>query len=574
MMESLFSLFVLLALPALLVSQWLWPLYRNYRTALKTGLPILVAPINPDNFLYMITKVPLYRYLKRICPTDGMEVSIFGWQFRTKHDSMHQRYGSAFILVTPGSNELWAGDAAMAQVVLARRKDFVTAPMTKAVMNFQGENILTHVRALLTSVRRQSDGDMWARQRRLVAPNLNERISELVWDESKGQADQMVDFMLRQPGSSSRHTIASLRAIAINVLGQVGYGQPKPFKPMELPRDPAAPMSYIDAISLATELVVIAAMVPAKLLRHRIMPLPIQALGSALERLPRLTSDMLQAERGRAATDIDARSNMMSMLVRLSDAEKRGGGEAGGPSNQYLSDQEIAGNLFIFTAAGFDTTANTMAFAVTLLSAYPDWQAWVQEEIDFVWSGLPEEDREAPDYETVFPKLTRVLAVMFEVLRLIPPLPQITRASNVSQTITTSTGTYPLEGPYKVNINVMGLHTDPAVWGPDAVAFRPSRWLTSDSKLGDSHLVTPPRGSFSPWSGGPRVCPGMKMAQVEFATVVTTLLRRCRIEPVMRPGESLAQARQRLVALTEDSMQRLTMQMNKPEEVYLRWYER
>ncbi len=72
------------------------------------------------------------------------------------------------------------------------------------------------------------------------------------------------------------------------------------------------------------------------------------------------------------------------------------------------------GNLFAFTGAGFDTTANTMGSTPSRswLLAIRKWQLWVQEELDYVWAGLKEDDTEAPEYASVFPRLTRVLAVM------------------------------------------------------------------------------------------------------------------------------------------------------------------
>lgn len=82
-------------------------------------------------------------YLKKIIPTDGLEVSVFGWQFRTRRDSPHSRQGRVFTLVTPGENEIWCADPAMAQVILTRRKDFLQSPMAALIMRFQGENILT-----------------------------------------------------------------------------------------------------------------------------------------------------------------------------------------------------------------------------------------------------------------------------------------------------------------------------------------------------------------------------------------------------------------------------------------------
>merc|ERR1712000_215573 len=91
-----------------------------------------------------------------------------------------------------------------------------------------------------------------------------------------------------------------------------------------------------------------------------------------------------------------------------------GGGPGGG-----LTDEEVYGNLFIYNLAGHDTTAATLHFALTLLAVYPQWQTWIAEEIDAVYkadkSGLFY-------YEETFPKLTRVLALMYETVRLYGPV--------------------------------------------------------------------------------------------------------------------------------------------------------
>ncbi|KAK1634218.1 cytochrome P450 [Colletotrichum phormii] len=207
-------------------------------------------------------------------------------------------------------------------------------------------------------------------------------------------------------------------------------------------------MTYVDAISLCTELLDLAAFIPIRILRLPLMSNVVQTLGAALHRLPGLTVDMLDSERRRLAevsssslggssdessmtAMVGKTDTIMSMLVRLSDQEKSrtDTSEKNPPAKSttsnsnpksYLTEEEIAGNLFIFTAAGFDTTANTLAYAVTLLAAYPEWQAWIQAELDTVlgppraspFSSSEEEERELPDYSVVFPKLTRCLAVM------------------------------------------------------------------------------------------------------------------------------------------------------------------
>lgn len=275
----------------------------------------------------------------------------------------------------------------------------------------------------------QSDGETWARQRRLVAPNLNERISEKVWDESLTQARQMAGFLLRVPAGLADDTISSLRAVAINVLGRVGYDEPKPFRPMELPRTPDAPMTYVEAISICTELLVLASLLPGWLLRLPFMPTPIRTVGAALANLPGLTKDMLDEERRQAAETDTARDNLMSMLVRLSDqgkADDRLGKGGSGGTGQFLTEDEIAGNLFVFTGAGFDTTATTLTYAIALLAVYPEWQAWIQEEIDLVFGDAVKtaDADDTFDYATCFPKLNRCLALMVSFPSLSTQIPR------------------------------------------------------------------------------------------------------------------------------------------------------
>jgi hypothetical protein len=122
------------------------------------------------------------------------------------------------------------------------------------------------------------------------------------------------------------------------------------------------------------------------------------------------------------------------------------------------------------------------------------------------------------------------------------------------QTISVSHGTYKIPANTSLYINNVALHLDSEVWrdlnlpkpesgapeaedspwrtedGPgDEARFRPTRWFDPDTEA----FFQPPRGAFLPWSMGPRVCPGQKMAQVEFVTIFLRLLATCRIEPVL-----------------------------------------
>lgn len=94
----------------------------------------------------------------------------------------------------------------------------------------------------------------------------------------------------------------------------------------------------------------------------------------------------------------------------------------------------------------------------------------------------------------------------------------------------------------------------------DEYMFRPSRWINPPGSA-QAHYH-PPKGTWIPWAMGPRVCPGMKMAQVEFVAAMLTLLKRHRIERVPLEGEDAEGAEKRLDARLRDSRWVTVLQMN------------
>jgi Cytochrome P450 len=221
----------------------------------------------------------------------------------------------------------------------------------------------------------------------------------------------MVDYLISHPSDNDK-TIDGLRTIAINVLGHSGYGQsrtwtPKAFNPSENQGgEKKNDLTYFDAIYLVTIQLLEAAFIPTKIMQLPFMPKSLRLLGEAMEDFPRKTKELLNEERREQRSSNEARGNFLSMMVQLSD--KEGQAEAKGKTLS-LTESEIQGNLFVFSAAGFDTTANTMGYGVTMLALYPEWQDWIKEELR---SLDLDSDIEAGEYEALFPKCQRVLAVM------------------------------------------------------------------------------------------------------------------------------------------------------------------
>ncbi|RFN52109.1 cytochrome p450 [Fusarium flagelliforme] len=418
-------------LTALIVALLIWitshirTLIRNYRAACATGLPIVICPYDPDSFVFAVVSEPLRPILKAVFPATtitAFEVTCWGWEFHDK-GAVHERLGQAFMVVTTGHNRLVCANPSMAHSILARRKDFLHPDISLKTMGLLGPNLVT------------SKDESWSRQRRIIAPAFNERISLAVWKEGVQQASSLIEHMMScvsapqsttstvsSTADTSSDSLPGLRAIAINVLTRVAYGRHTPFSISSSYRDPNMSLSYVDGIALVTDLLLAAAFVPSSVLRLPFMPRLSRRLGQALVQLPNLTTDMLDQERLRLSDDVQ--NNIMTTLLRLSDQAKVDDRNYGiiftrTEKKHYLTENEIAGNLFILTAAGFDTTSNTMSYALVLLAAYPQWQAWIRAEIDVV---LRDHDGRLAqeEYATIFPKLTRCLAIMFETLRLYP----------------------------------------------------------------------------------------------------------------------------------------------------------
>ena len=64
------------------------------------------------------------------------------------------------------------------------------------------------------------------------------------------------------------------------------------------------------------------------------------------------------------------------------------------------------------------------------------------------------------------------------------------------------------------------------------------------------------------------------MAEVEFVAVMVTMFRSYKVSPVPKRGGSLAAARENLKNVMADSQPRVTLQMNRPKDVKLRWDKR
>jgi cytochrome P450 len=134
-------------------------------------------------------------------------------------------------------------------------------------------------------------------------------------------------------------------------------------------------------------------------------------------------------------------------------------------------------------------------------------------------------------------------------------------------------------------LNAWASHTSSANFS-DPLTWSPKRWIQScpvdETKtiLADivaaEELKHPTSGSgFFAWGAGPRICPGMKFSQVEFCSVMTSVLKRIRVEVVCGECEKADVAKQRVLSILRDSCaDPLLLHVRQPEKLELRVIER
>jgi cytochrome P450 len=234
-----------------------------------------------------------------------------------------------------------------------------------------------------------------------------------VWKESCDQAHTMIDHLAMHPGGN---ILEGLRSLAINVLGAAGYGHSQSWSPdfaKNMGEDWGdARTGFFKTVALVADNLPAASFIPSRIKQLSFMPETLRTLGRQMANVPgyvrQISEARLQKQQAdspdgkKGETSPHVRHNMLDALLEYSQNAK---GENN--SGLFLTEDELSGNLWVLTAAGFDTTANTMGYAVIMLTVYPKYQQWIREELRQF-----DADVSQWDYKTIFPQCPRIMAVM------------------------------------------------------------------------------------------------------------------------------------------------------------------
>jgi cytochrome P450 len=192
--------------------------------------------------------------------------------------------------------------------------------------------------------------------------------------------------------------------------------------------------------------------------------------------------------------------------------------ESGGFSDENLIDQ-----LMTFLAAGHETTASAMTWAIYLLCVHPEVQSRLREEVR---SRLPSPDSTATVTSQDIDHMPYLNAVCNEVLRYFSPVPLTLREAAVDTTLVghrIPKGTKVLIVPWATN-------KDEALWGADARKFNPDRWMPRDGDARSTSGGASSNYAFLTFLHGPRSCIGQAFAKAEFACLLAAWVGRFAFE--------------------------------------------
>ncbi|PLB54882.1 cytochrome P450 [Aspergillus steynii IBT 23096] len=542
----------------------------NYRRASSMGIPLVRLPIDPNNLVWMVLESQLWPILDRL-PIDLGSLSRYGrrgWHFADKANS-HLQYGSIWALVTPVDIYVHVADANTVHDIFDRRSDFLRPSKMYKLLEVYGPCIST------------ASWKDWPRHRKVLATPFNESIMTFVWDESVKQTRQMLSTWTDASSPAIESVARDTRTLSLNVLAATGFRRSYEF--MGANKNPVSsttttrqaematktPSSYRDALQTVLDNCIMLMIMPQRVLSLPFAPASWRRVAKAASSFKVHMARMLDEEIDALKAGKSGSGGIMTSFVRAMDLKQHE--DAKGGSVKGLSLDEIFGNIFVINFAGHDTTANTLAFATLLLAAHPDVQEWVAEELAEVMAGADTEG----GYDALFSKLKRSKAIMLETLRLYPPIMALPKWTNDQpQSLQVGEQTIVIPPNTGVMPGVLALHTHPAYW-EDPLAWKPRRWISTNNdesdalSPGDEVLLTPPKCTYIPWSDGPQNCPGTRFSQVEFVAVMASLLRHHRIEIVGAAGESLEDARRRVLDTVNDVDQEMLLRMKDADRVRL-----
>jgi cytochrome P450 len=198
-------------------------------------------------------------------------------------------------------------------------------------------------------------------------------------------------------------------------------------------------------------------------------------------------------------------SDLLSLLLEARDEE----------TGEGMTDGQLRDEVMTIFLAGYETTANALAWSWSLLALNPEIEERLHAEVDSVLGGR------TPCLADLS-RLRYTRMVFDETLRLRPPVWAVCRfalAGDVASGHRIPAHASVILSPYVT-------HRHPAFWD-DPLRFDPERFRPEP-------VAARPKYAYFPFGGGPRMCIGSEFAMMEGVIALATIAQEFRLRPV--PG--------------------------------------
>ncbi|XP_061401758.1 cytochrome P450 6a22-like [Musca vetustissima] len=228
-------------------------------------------------------------------------------------------------------------------------------------------------------------------------------------------------------------------------------------------------------------------------------------------------------------------ADLMDTLIELKKEDQKSKGD-----EFSLSLELIVGQVFGFFGAGFETSSNTLTYALYELAKNPEIQEKARQSVKEVLRS----HGNTFTYDNIR-EMQYLKQVLKETLRLHPPAPYTVRVCRRPCVLKTKYGALTIPSDTKVMIPIYGIHHNPDYY-PEPYRFLPERF----DEISDC-----PPALFIPFGLGPRTCIGKRLANMMLTLSLAMLLTRFRFSCCAQTPRSLDfESRKMLVLSSKENI--------------------
>ncbi len=331
-----------------------------------------------------------------------------------------------------------------------------------------------------------SNGEIWARQRRINIPAFHHTRIKLFTQYMAEEAARLVDIWADKPPDAEVAVDAEMANVTARVVCRSMFsedlgerGRPV-FQAFTEYQEALRQIDYAEMLGL---------------------PRWLSQRPSAKQRAAcKVIDDVVYALIDERSGGQDDRGDFLSTLLSARDEETGTG----------LSREELRDEMSVIFLAGHETTANTLCWALYLLSQDAEVQARLVDEIETVLAGR------APGHDDL-KDLVYTNAVVNETLRLYPPVPVFSRqvlGRDEIDGIAIEPGSNMIVSPWLI-------HRHRLIWDrPNQ--FIPDRFLPGQSRNRSKY-------AHIPFGAGPRTCIGAAFGEYETMIILVSIIQRFKL---------------------------------------------